>query len=181
MKALTHYFDKQRLLILLVVVVFYGNTLKNGYSLDDSIVTEKGNLTTKGISAIPKIIRSFYIEQSEDFQFDYRPMVKISFAIEHELFGVNATTSHFFNLLLYLIGLYLLFSVLKRLLSEYPKDIAFYCVMLFAIMPIHTEVVASLKNRDILLCYIFSLSSFIQFYLYLNKKMESNKIQHKRK
>lgn len=172
MKAIIQYFDKQRLLILLVVMVFYGNTLKNGYSLDDSIVTEKGNVTTKGISAIPKIITSFYIEQSEDFQFDYRPMVKISFAIEHELFGVSATTSHFFNLLLYLIGLYLLLSVLRRLLSEYPKDIAFYCVVLFAVMPIHTEVVASLKNRDILLCFIFCMLGLKHLILFLESNFK---------
>lgn len=167
MKTLTHFFTKQRLIILLVVAVFYGNTLKNGYSLDDSIVTEKDNLTTKGVSAIPKIFKSFYIDGAEDFQFDYRPMVKVSYAIEHELFGVSAGVSHFFNLLFYLTGLYLLFSVSNLLFSADHKDAPFYCVLLFAIMPIHTEVVASLKNRDILLCFIFcmlSLKHFIFFF-----------------
>ncbi len=157
MSKLKEFFNKERLLILIAVVIFYGNTLKNEYSLDDSLVTEKGNLTTEGIKAIPKILKSFYIEQSTEFKFDYRPIVKISYAIEHELFGVNPATSHFFNLLFYLIGLFLLYDLLIKLLSNYHKNIAFYCVILFAILPIHSEVVGSLKNRDMLLCFIFCM------------------------
>ena len=38
-------------------------------------------------------------------------------------------------------------SLQKKLLSNYDKSIVFYCVTLFAILPIHSEVVASLKNR----------------------------------
>ena len=157
MNKLKEFFNKERILILIIVAIFYGNTLKNEYSLDDSLVTEKENITTKGIKAIPKIIKSFYIEQSNEFKFDYRPIVKISYAIEHELFGVNPAVSHFFNLLFYLIGLYLLYNVLIKLLADYHKNLALYCVILFAIMPIHTEVVGSLKNRDMLLCFIFCM------------------------
>ncbi len=104
MNKLKEFFNKERILILIIVAIFYGNTVKNEYSLDDSLVTEKGNITTNGIKVIPKIIKSFYIEQSNEFKFDYRPIVKISYAIEHELFGVNPAVSHFFNLLFYLIG-----------------------------------------------------------------------------
>ncbi|MES2760998.1 MAG: tetratricopeptide repeat protein [Bacteroidota bacterium] len=172
MNKLKRYFDKHRLLILLVVILFYGNTLKNGYSLDDSFVTEKNNITANGVRAIPKIVKSFYIQGTEDLQFDYRPMVKISFAIEHELFGVNPNVSHFFNLLLYLIGLYLLYSVLRLLFSTYHKDISLYCVILFAIMPIHTEVVSSLKNRDILLCFIFCMIGVKHFVLFLEADLK---------
>lgn len=166
MIKIKNYFNRQHLLLLIVVALFYGNTLKNGYSLDDSIVTEKTNLTAKGIKAIPKIIHSYYIERAHEMKFEYRPLVKISFAVEHELFGVNAGVSHFINLLLYLIGLFLLLGVLKRLFSDYPEPIAFYCVLLFAVLPIHTEVVASLKNRDILLCFIFCMIAFKQFILF---------------
>jgi tetratricopeptide (TPR) repeat protein len=172
MKQLTLYFNKQRLLLLLVVAVFYGNTLKNGYALDDSIVTEKGNLTTQGISAIPKIMRSFYVNSSADYQFDYRPLIKVSYAVEHELFGLNPGISHFFNLLLYLTGLFLLLRVLTLLLTGYHKDVPFYCVFLFAIMPIHTEVVASLKNRDVLLCFLFCMLSLKYFILFFESGLK---------
>ena len=172
MNKLKSYFNTQRIILIVIVFVFYGNTLKNGYALDDYIVTEKGNITTEGIKAIPKIIKSYYVDRSEDIKFDYRPMVKICFAIEHELFGLNAVVSHFFNLIFYIAGLLLLYRVLLLLFSTYDSSLIFYSVALFAIMPIHSEVVASLKNRDILLCFIFCLLGFKNFILFFeaNKK-----------
>jgi len=163
MNKIKTYFNAQRILLMVIVFMFYGNTLKNGYALDDYIVTEPGNITTQGIKAIPKIVKSYYVDRSEDIKFDYRPMVKISFALEHELFGVNAGISHFFNLIIYLTGLYVLYSVLLLLFSKSDPSLVFYCVTLFAIMPIHNEVVASLKNRDVLLCFIFCLIGFKNF------------------
>ncbi len=163
-----NYFNKQRLLLLIVVALLYGNVLKNGYSLDDSIVTESSNITAKGIKAIPKLLRSYYIERAKNVKFEYRPLAKISFALEHELFGVNVVVSHFINLLLYAIALFLLYGALKVLFSAYDDAIAFYCTLLFAIMPIHTEVVASLKNREELLCFIFCMIALKQFLLFFD-------------
>jgi len=77
------------------VLLFYGNILKNDYSLDDSIVTEKDNITSKGFRAIPKLLKSYYLERADNMKFEYRPIVKISFAIEHQFFGVNVIISHF--------------------------------------------------------------------------------------
>ena len=101
MKKLKTYFNKHRLLLVLIVFVFYGNTLKNGYALDDNIVTGKENVTAQGIASIPKIFKSYYIDRSKDVKADYRPIVKVSYAIEHELFGVHAAISHFFNVFFY--------------------------------------------------------------------------------
>ena len=167
LQQLKLFFNKERLILIGVVVILYTNALRNGYSLDDSIVTEPNNLTAKGFKAIPKIFKTFYIGSTEDYQFDYRPMVKIAFAVEHELFGVSPKTSHFFNIVLYLIGVFLLYGNLKRLFANYHNQIPFYAALLFAAMPIHTEVVTSIKNRDILLCFIFamlSLKNYHSFY-----------------
>lgn len=163
-----NYFNKQRLFLVIVVALLYGNVLKNGYSLDDSIVTEPSNITAKGIKAIPKLLHSYYIERAKNVKFEYRPLAKISFALEHELFGVNVVVSHLINLLLYVMALFLLYSALKLLFSAYDDAIAFYCTLLFAIMPIHTEVVASLKNREELLCFIFCMIALKQFLLFFD-------------
>ena len=162
------YFNRHRLVLLLVVAILYGNTLRNGYSLDDSIVTEPSNITAQGIKAIPKIMRSYYIERAKNIRFEYRPLVKVSFALEHQLFGVNPAVSHVFNLLLYLIGLFFLYGTLKLLFSAYGDSTAFYITLLFAVMPIHTEVVASLKNREELLCFVFCMLAFQQFFLFFD-------------
>lgn len=160
------FFNKERLIILGLVTVIYFNILNNGYALDDSIVTEPNNLTAQGFKSIPKIFKSYYIASSEDYQFEYRPMVKLSFAVEHELFGVSAKTSHFFNIIFYIISIFLLYGVLKLLFKEYNPLIPFYSVLIFCVLPIHTEVIASIKNRDILLCFIFSIISFKKYYFF---------------
>lgn len=171
-QKLKAFFTKERLIILGVVLVVYFNALKNGYALDDSIVTEPNNLTTQGIKAIPRILKSFYIGSSADYQFEYRPLVKIAFAIEHELFGVSPKTSHFVNILLYLIGLYMMYELLILLFKGYSPQIPFYAVLLFALMPIHTEVVTSIKNRDIILCFIFCLLGFRSYYYFFESGLK---------
>ena len=61
MNKLKAYFNKERLIIFMSVLLFYGNILKNDYSLDDSIVTEKDNITSKGFRAIPKLLKSYVL------------------------------------------------------------------------------------------------------------------------
>lgn len=161
--------------VFFVVISFilYGNTISNDYSLDDNFVTEN-NITTKGLSSVYKIFTTHYDVGEDGKGYEYRPIVKLSYAIEHQFFGVNSHTSHFINILLYSLCLMLLYKVLLIIFSENKSKFVFITVLLFAILPIHTEVVASLKNRDILLCYILSFSSFIQFNLYREKKVITN-------
>lgn len=153
-----------KLILFLVVFVLYGNTIKNGYAIDDNCVTGEDCITAKGIKAIPKIFKSFYTDKSAKNTFQYRPLVKVSFAIEHQIFGVKASVSHFFNLIFYFLALLVLFKWLKIVFHSQTELFSFLIVILFAILPIHTEVVANIKNRDILLCFSFSLLASMQFF-----------------
>lgn len=169
-KLLTTY---RSILFFLVSFLFYGNTLQNQYALDDHFVTKKNNLTAKGFSSIKKIFTTHYVvEEGGINTFEYRPVVKLSFAIEHGLFGVHPAMSHFINVLLYALCLLVLYNALFRLFNQ-PFHVL--CIVLvFAAIPMHTEVVASLKNRDILLCFIFSMIALSQAFDYLS----ANKIKH---
>lgn len=153
-----------KLILFIVVFILYGNTLKNGYAVDDNCVTTNECITSKGLKSIPKIFKSFYTERSEKNKYEYRPLVKISFAIEHQFFGVKASVSHFFNLLLYFLCLVVLWKWLKIVFAKYPEHFSFLVVLVFAVMPIHTEGVSNIKNRDILLCFLFVMLGSIQFF-----------------
>ncbi len=154
-----------RWIILLAAALVYLNTLPNGLSFDDNYVITP--TTLKGISAIPEILTTKYIEA--DFaEFGYRPVVLISFAIQHSIFGQNVFWGHLINLLLYLGGLYLWWMFLSRL--EINRHLVFISLLLFALHPVHTEVVASLKNRDILINQIFALSSGLFFLKFLEQR-----------
>lgn len=157
---------------LVLVFLFYGNSLKNKYALDDDYVTvtnlqEKGKdffpnhkLVSKGFKGIPKIWKSRYAHDSEG-SFEYRPFTTTTFAVEYSIFGQNSFVSHLINLLLYFCSIWLLFIVLLKLFEniENKFNLAFLCSLLFLIHPIHTEVVDNLKCRDELLAFFCSLNA----------------------
>lgn len=157
---------------LVLVFLFYGNSLKNKYALDDDYITvtnfpEKGKefnpnhkLVSKGFKGIAKIWRSRYAHDSEG-SFDYRPVTTTTFAIEYGIFGQNPFVSHLINLLLYFITVWLLFCILLNLFEDYKVkfDLAFITAFIFLIHPIHSEVVNNLKCRDELLAFLFGISA----------------------
>lgn len=158
-------------LAFLLSLLLYGNTFFNAYNLDDELVTLNHRLTSKGISAIPEIVTSPYYQDEAGYAYEYRPLVLISFAIEHQFFGDNATISHLVNFLLYFLSLLFLFKFLKLLFGDSNTLLSFLSVLLFATFPLHTEVISSIKNRDIILAVLFSLVGgyyFLNFYLSKN-------------
>lgn len=159
--------NASRSLAMFPIVVFlfsafiYLNTIPNNYNLDDELVTQNHRLTSKGISAIPEIFTSPYYEDKAGYKYEYRPIVLISFAIEHTLFGDNPHVSHFINVALYGLLCMLLFYVLKASFSEHNSLYPLLITIIFAAHPIHTEVVASIKNRDEILAFLFALGSWL--------------------
>ncbi len=156
------------LIIAALAFVLYGNTISNNYSLDDSYVTSNNPVVEQGIKAIPLIFTSNYItmnaEEGGQHSYGYRPVAKATFAIERSLFGENPQMSHFINLLLYALTGLLLFSILTKLLKKHHIMLPFLTVVFFMVHPLHTEVVASLKNREELLSFLGALGS-INFFM----------------
>ncbi|MDB4678375.1 hypothetical protein OAE93_01455, partial [bacterium] len=93
------------------------------------------------------------------YSYGYRPTTLASFAIEKSLFGESATVSHAVNLALYLATCLLIFFLIKRVFPD-KIDVALFAALLFTVHPIHTEVVASIKNRDEILSLLFMLLAF---------------------
>lgn len=155
--------------LFVFVFLLYGNTLFHQYNLDDELVTRNHQLTSQGIKAIPEIFRSPYYKDNMGYAYEYRPMVLISFAIEHSLFGERAWVSHFINILLYALSVIFLFRVLKNLFLEENFIFYYLATLLFIAHPLHTEVVANIKNRDEILALFFVLLSWRHALFYVNK------------
>ncbi len=144
--------------------LIYGNTIFNEYAIDDPIVTNNP-IIAKGIRAIPEIFTTRYRIQGQ-YNYGYRPIVKSSFALQYQLFGENPHVGHFFNVLFYSLTIIFLYLLLRKLLREYDKILPLIITLLFAFHPIHTEVVASLKNREEIFSFLGSLVAlyfFIRF------------------
>jgi protein O-mannosyl-transferase len=167
--------------VVLVVLsfVFYANTLQNGYLLDDNLTIVSNDYVQQGFSGIPKILSSdSYASFMHKTGLDkhklsggrYRPLSIVIFAIEHGIFGESTFLRHLVNLLLFstllIVLLWFMDTFLFRTIAG-GSDIAFLTTLLFAIHPIHTEVVANVKSLDeilslllITLTFIFSLRYF---------------------
>jgi len=144
------------LLLSVIIFLLYGRTIKHEYAIDDDLVTQNHSIVQKGISAIPEIFTSYYFIDKK-MQFGYRPIVIVSFAIEHQFFGQDPHVSHFINILLYILNCFLVFLILRKLFSQNKFLFPLLVTLLFVFHPIHTEVVCSIKSRDELLSFAFSL------------------------
>ncbi|MBW6459888.1 MAG: tetratricopeptide repeat protein [Bacteroidales bacterium] len=159
-------------ILIILTFLLYGNTIRNHYSLDDYHIAKNNPDFEQGISAIPRIFTTMYASEN-GLNFGYRPLVRTSFAIEFQFFGKRPYVSHFINIIFYLIAVLMLYKILRRLLRDFHYFLPFIIALLFLAHPIHTEVVASLKNRDELFVLIFCLLALDQAIKYadtLNKK-----------
>jgi cytochrome c-type biogenesis protein CcmH/NrfG len=141
--------------------LLYIQTIQYGFVLDDIAVIENNRFVQDGIGGIDEILSTFYWKGFTDANAGlYRPLSLILFAIEHELSPQGATIHHFFNVLYYAISIGLLFKVLIKLLPNYSVWISVIVTTFFMLHPSHTEVVANIKSRDEILCFLFFLLTF---------------------
>lgn len=68
---------------------------------------------------------------------------------------------HLFNVLYFVLSVGVLFYLLYFHLLKNYRDVAFLTALLFAIHPIHTEVVANVKSRDEIFSLLFICMTFI--------------------
>lgn len=151
-------------IIFVTAFLVYANTLKHGYVLDDFSVIKENYVVKQGLDGIPTILKTGYrfgYWNSPDNL--YRPLPLIMFAIEWHFFPDNPSVSHFINVILYALLCVLLFILLIRLLPSFSLHFSLIAVLLYALHPIHTEVVANIKSRDEILAFLFVVVSTLLF------------------
>ncbi len=169
------YFTNKKLLCLklfLVSCLIYVGTIGHEFTQDDAIVITNNDFTKEGISGIKGLLtydtfRGFFKVEGKDDLVEggrYRPLTPIMFAVGYELFGLNPMMYHIMNILWYGLTVVLLFVLLLKMLNNNRKEsfvyfVAFVTALLFAIHPVHTEVVANVKGRDEIMTLLLSLAA----------------------
>jgi len=176
-------FRVQALFMALVCFIFYFNTFQNDYAVDDFLIIKNNAAINSGIAGIPRIMSSdvfetYYKQYNAENCLSggrYRPLALVSYAIEQQILGQTTDPSdaniatkptddsdkkiimvrHVDNLLLYILSVILLLYFLRTYIFPKQYLIAFLSVLLFAIHPVHTEVVANIKSRDEILSLLF--------------------------
>ena len=152
------------LLLAAITFVVYANTLKNGFVLDDSVMIVNNEYVKQGVQAIPKLLvtphqAGHWVNPNDE----YRPLALVMHAMEYQLWELSPMPYHFINILLFAGCVVLLFLFLWELLARKSMAVAFMAALLFALHPIHTEVVANVKSGDELLSFLLAFSGLLVY------------------
>jgi hypothetical protein len=148
--------------IWLLPILVYIDTLGNGYVLDDKGLLIDNLMTEKGLAGLNHIFASGFRAtlQTPDFEF-YRPLPKAIFALIWWISPANPLLPHLVNVILFAAICYLVLVFLTESLKV-SHETAVAATLLFALHPIHTEVVANSKGLDELLAAFFILLALKQ-------------------
>ena len=142
-------------LLLAVVAVIYGNTLRNQFTMDDQ------PYIVNNLQVTHPSLQAFFAPHKISNVF--RPVTFASFALNWRLGGGRPFGFHLFNLILHAGATLLLYLLLDALLGASPpgKAVAFVAALLFAVHPLHTEAVASAAGRAEVLAAGFLFAAWI--------------------
>lgn len=158
-------------LLFLFTFILYSNTLNHKFVLDDFGVLADNWVIKKGVDGIPIILKTSYrfgINMLSDNL--YRPLSQVMFALEWQISPNNPFIHHFINVLFYAFSILLLFVVLKKYFSKINPLIPLMIALLYAVHPLHTEVVANIKSRDEIMSFFFLMCTLLALYKWFTKR-----------
>ena len=164
---------KHQLILALIVGLLgfglYANTIGHDFVLDDYAVIKENAIVKEGLPGIPSLLRTGHLEGYWNISKDkfYRPLSLVMFAIEWQISPNNPTLHHVVHVLVYALTGFILFYTLSELLREYNLILPFMICLLFISHPIHTEVVANIKSRDLIMAFFFVILTFYLLQKYI--------------
>jgi protein O-mannosyl-transferase len=172
---LPEFFTNSRLHLLVVAAIAfmaYIGTLGHQFVQDDAIVITDNMFTQKGAEGIGGILSKdtffgfFKVEGKDGLVAGgrYRPFTLVLFALLYQMVGANPFVFHLFTVLLYAAVCVVMYQTIRLLLAHrfgenYATLTALVASVLFAVHPIHTEVVANVKGCDEIVTLLGSLGA----------------------
>jgi len=156
---------KYVLALILITLGVYANTLFNGFVGDDhAIIVE--NTFYAHVSDLPRLFSKDYttdpllLNQGPGRDYGsgsvaYRPVLSLTYFLDHALWGTMAPGYHLTNLVLHLLNVVLVFALFLVFMIKPPW--AFFAALLFAVHPVQTEAICAIGYRGDLLVTFFVL------------------------
>lgn len=157
-----------------LAMLIYSPSFNYDFVYDDDAVVKDNRFVKQGLAGLGKIWTTSYFRGFDETMNAraYRPVPLTTLAIEYELFGLNATVNHIFNLLFYGLTAFFLFLFLSKLLRNHHPALPILTCLLFVLHPIHLEVVANIKSRDTMLGFLH----FVLAGWFLLKHLDNRKL-----
>lgn len=167
--------------LVALAAVIYGNTLAFDYVLDDHLFITHNRFTQRGMVGLPDIfmhdaVAGFFSDETQPIAGGrYRPLSLATHAVEFAAFGLRPGVSHALNVLCYAATILMLFLLLGKLLPRsaeavWYRNVPFLTAALFAVHPLHTEVVAPIKGRDDLMSLLLGLWALYVWLAYVERR-----------
>ena len=146
------------LLVLLVAVGTYANSVLNGFAYDDNTIIVGSPVVTEG--RVVDALTSSYWPQAVGGAGLYRPVTLSSFALEWGLWNGHPAGFHLVNLAVHSAVSLLVFLLLLPVSATLPALVG---GVLFAVHPVHSEAVANVVGRSELYSALFVLGACLLF------------------
>ncbi|MDQ7797330.1 MAG: tetratricopeptide repeat protein [Candidatus Edwardsbacteria bacterium] len=153
--------------LALAILALYAKTLDFGFtSLDDVHLIQENR---ENIGSFSNALKAFKTDVYWDSPGTYyRPLLSLSFMLDHALGGENPFIYHLSNVLLHIAACWLLFICLNAL--NYRPGLSFIFAGLFAVHPALSQAVGWIPGRNDILLAIFILSAFIALIKYYARR-----------
>jgi hypothetical protein len=146
--------------VALTAIVVYSNTLSYGAAWDDSrVVLVSG--ASEGVSGIPAMFRHPFSLDVPVGRSPYRPLTAVSYALDWTVGGGEASFFHWSNVALHALVSALVVLLLFRLGAT--TIAAALGGVVFAVHPVHVEVVANITGRSELLVGLFGVTAAVLY------------------
>ena len=162
------------ILFLIICFILYGRSINYEFVLDDSFAVENIGLVQKGLRGIADIwSHGYFYGYNENNAQLYRPLTQTVLALTSSVAGMNPAAFHFINIIGYFLIILLIFNILKPYFADKRTWVPCFAAILFAIHPLHIEVVANIKSIDEILAMLFGLAALrngLKYYASKEKK-----------
>lgn len=150
----------QSVLITILLLAVYGNTLNHGFVWDDTDIIVNNSL----LKDPENILKFFILEDKIDTSTGYyRPITYVSFALDLAFWGLNPVGFNITNLVLHILVSLAFYRVVAALFNR--ENLAFFAGLIFSLHPIAGETINfHAGGRNTLLCAFFALLSLL-FYI----------------
>lgn len=146
-------------LLAVAVAAVYLPSLGGDFVWDDRHLIESAPLVTEPSSLGAFFRAPFWSDAEQGIEAYYRPLVTISYALDHRLHGPNPAGFHLTNLLLHLVNVLLVLALARRTGAGLLG--AGIAAGLWALLPRLAESVAWISGRTDLLAALFSLAALL--------------------
>ena len=137
----------------------YSNSLSVGFEFDD-VYLLTNNPSIRSLRNIPRFFYDPFTLTTVRENADLRPVLQITYALNHAISGLRPWSYHAVNMVLHLVAASLVFRIVRDHLWPGPALVPAAAALFFALAPLNSQTLDYMSARSALLCTTLYLAAF---------------------